>query len=197
MVRRKASFTTEMLLYIREHGCTYDNNNNIVINLAKWNHRDVIMTIPHRHFNMSDLSKQIQELVEGRAVVKKIKNRYNDLKWEAFVMELYDLVNSRLKVNLAIIEVIAYCIMIVSYDDNNYSLPKPWTQSGFGIKSKLLPMRSESALMAYEKQIESLINPVSFNHRNRMDHPLDVFLTPEEVIREHNKRGLVNPIVRS
>lgn len=43
--------------------------------------------------------------------------------------------------------------------------------------------RSLSAKMAYERQRDSIMDPVSYTLKNRIDHPFDVILNPNEVLR--------------
>lgn len=55
LLRRPASFTHEMLSYIREHGWELDSQGNYVVNLEHWDPAKVMMVVPRRNFNMSEL----------------------------------------------------------------------------------------------------------------------------------------------
>ena len=91
---------------------------------------------------------------------------------------MYELVNSKLNVNLAILEVVLYGISIISAENYDYHLPKPWTDRGIGVKETIMAYRSLSATMAFEDHRDILTNPTSFMLDNRPDHPLDLLLTP-------------------
>ena len=89
--------------------------------------------------------------------------------------------NDKLAVNLAILEVVLYAIMIVSAKQGNYSLPKPWSECGLGVKTKIFDLRSLSAAMAYEGHRKTIISPASFTETNRPDHIFDGILCPEAI----------------
>jgi len=132
--------------------------------------------LPMRHFNMSDHQGEIADMLE--ATMKDLEHRSNVINPGNMLIELHDLVNRRLSINLSILEIILYSSMIVSATEGDYSLPKPWTSSGVGVKQMLLTERSLSATMSYERHRETLINPASYVRTNRMDHVMDVMVVP-------------------
>ena len=97
------------------------------------------------------------------------------------LVRLYDLVNDKLSVNLAVLAVILYGAMIVSAEEGDYSLPKPWTSRGLGVMSMSMAYRSMAAAMAYENHRDMITSPLSYIHTNRPDHPMDGILCPSEV----------------
>lgn len=115
------------------------------------------------------------------STVKDLKKRDKIASPAAILQELYELVNSKLDVNLAILEVVLYGIMIQSAENFNYHLPKPWTERGIGVKETIMQYRSLSATMAFEDHRDVLTNPLTFLLSDRPDHPLDFFLTPDAI----------------
>jgi hypothetical protein len=108
--------------------------------------------------------------------VDMLQERDNTASASTALVELFDLVNDKLSVNLAVLEVVLYATMIVSAEDNNYTLPKPWGDSGLGVMRLTMANRSLSSAMAYENHASTIIDPTSFNITNRVDHPLDPLL---------------------
>jgi hypothetical protein len=100
---------------------------------------------------------------------------------DKMIHELFDYVNWKLNVNLSCLEIILYATTVVSAENNDYSLPKPWTTSQPSVLSMTMKGRSLSVLMAFEKQYEALADPVSFLHTNRFDHLFDGIYTPTQV----------------
>lgn len=180
--RRPASFTTKMLKYIRKQGWTVDEFQNYVVDLSAWDPKELMMTIPLRHYNMGDFSKDIASLLESRA--EQTARRDCDVSIVGYVSELYELVNSRLSVNLAVLEIVAYGTMIQSDEETNYALPKSGTKWGIGVMTRTIMRRSLSASLAFEDHRLTLTDPSGFIHTNRMDHPMDVIIDPRAVI-EH------------
>lgn len=125
-----------------------------------------------------------------------INSRNSDLTKSSFIMELFDLVNShsgasssmKLAVNLAVLEIIAYSVMVVNTDPQHtdYSLPKPWTRYGFGVYRMTITRRSLGTTMAYQEQRDVINDPVSFTYTNRIDTPMDVFLDPAAVLAQYH-----------
>ncbi len=113
--------------------------------------------------------------------VENLEKRDKTVSEIALLGELYDLVNSRLVVNLAVIETVLYGIMIVSAEDNNYHLPKIGTDRGIGVRQAIMNNRSASATMAYQGHTEFFANPLSYLIDDRPNHPLDSCLMPGEM----------------
>lgn len=113
------------------------------------------------------------------STVGQMKTRDTDISPDAFLAELYDLVNSKLVINLAVLEVVMYGIMVVSALDENYSLPKPYTDSGLGVMRLIMTRRSLSALLAYQGIKPAIIDPINYIGKNRMPHIFDDVVMPE------------------
>ena len=178
--RRLASMTYPLLRHIRAKGWgVEEDTGNYEIDMEGFDWEEPILALPLKHINMSDHSRDIAELLESS--VEKMQERDKGVSPDAMLVELYDLVNDKLTVNLAVLEVIQLGGMIVSAEKGDYSLPKPWTERGLGVMSKSMAYRSLSAAMAYEKHHEVITSPISFIHTNRPDHPMDGILCPAEV----------------
>lgn len=177
--RRLANMTYDMLEHIKRVRWEIDSNNNYAISMEGWDWSKPMLVLPLMHFNMSDHSQNIATLLESS--VDKLQER-DKLDPDALMIELFDLVNSKLSVNMAVLGVVLYGGMIVSAEKVDYSLPKPWTTAGIGIMKVTMSSRSLSAAMAYENHREVIVSPDSYVYRNRPEHPFDVVLCPNEVL---------------
>ena len=178
--RRMASMTHDLLQQIKDKGVTVDDHGNYVIAMDGFDWTKPILSLPLKHFNMSDHSKDIATLLEG--TVKQIMDRDRSVYPESMLGDLFILVNRRLAVNLAPLEVVLYTAMVVSAANFDYSLPKPWTSSGVGVMKKTMAFRSLSAAMAFQEHKDTLYSPESYVLSNRPEHVLDAILMPREVI---------------
>ncbi len=190
---RLASFTHPMLDYIKTHGWTIDVKGNYVVDLEHWDYQNAIMSLPMKHANMSDHSKELADMLES--TVTELRARDKEVNPSAFMLEFHDLVNKKLSVNFAVNEIVVYGAMIVSAEENNYGLPKPWTKEGLGVKDVTMMMRSLSAEMAHESHYQVLYNPASYIHTNRMPHPFDGLLMPFEMYQ--HRYGLAPKLERN
>lgn len=177
--RRLASMTTPLLRYIREKGWGFDEKNNFTIDMSEWDWSVPILSLPLKHFNLSDHSRDIASFLESS--VEKMQERDNTVSPDAALIELFTLINAKLSVNLAVIEVVLYAAMIVSAARDNYELPKPWTDRRLGVMKLSMLYRSLAPLMAYEGHRDAFVEPMSFTETNRTDHPMDGVLMPLEV----------------
>lgn len=175
--RRLASMTYPLLKHIREKGWNVDDKGNYVIDMDGWDYSQTILTLPMRHFNMSDHSKDIANMLESS--IDQLRERDTNVTPSAFLVELFELVNSKLDVNLAVLEVVMLGVMIVSAEEDNYSLPKPWTSQAFGVMKRTMSSRCLSSAMAFEGHKDILTDPASFNMRNRFPHLLSAVLMPQ------------------
>lgn len=182
---RNASMSYELLNYLRENGWTFDDNGNYIIDLAKWNFDHSLLQLPMRHENMSDHAKAISAIVESN--VKNRRERDTIVSADSKLVDLFNLVNEKLSVNLAVLEIVLYTAMIVSAEENDHSLPKPWTTNRLGVASSTITGRSLSAVMAFEHHKDALMSPNSFLNTNVMDHPFDFLLTPDQVVKHKQK----------
>lgn len=182
-VKRAAYLTYEMLAHAKEKGWEFTESGHYVIDLADWNHGKPILELPAKQFSMGDHSKRISEILESSVVELIARDRIASP--EGVLTDLFTHVNSRLSVNLAMLEIPFYASMIISAEDRNYGLPKPWTKRGLGVMRKIMDYRSEGARMAYERHASVILNPESFALENRPDSPFDMAFMPREVM-EHN-----------
>lgn len=175
--RRLASLTYPMLRHIRKSKWDFDAKGDYVIDMEGWDWNEPVMTLPLIHFNMSDHSKDIASMLESSK--GKMQERDKNIAPDSFLVELYNLVNDKLTVNLAVLEVVLYGAMIISAEHDDYRLPKPWTDRGLGVMDMTMDRRSLSATMAYEGHYDVFISPESYTKHNRPDHPMDCLILPE------------------
>lgn len=184
--KRLANMTHAFLKHIKEVGWGITDKGFYVIDMKGWDFKLPILSLPLRHFNMSNHQVEIAEMLE--ATVKDLTYRDNVVAPSAMLIEFHDLVNKRLPVNLAVLETIIYASMVVSAANGDYSLPKAWTDSGVGVMRLLLNNRSLAPAMAYERHKETINSTTSYTHTNRPEHCFDWIIMPSELQQEENRR---------
>ena len=177
--RRLSSFTHDMLRHIREKKWAYDENGNVIIDMDGWDYEKPLLVLPLRTFNMSDHSREIAALIES--CVEDTEKRDNFMSPASLLVDLFTLVNEKLNVNLAILEVVLYAAMIVSAEDNDYALPKPTGKQGMGVMRLTMDYRNLAPRMAYERHGEIITNPATYLLPNRFEHIFDGIIMPREV----------------
>lgn len=184
--KRLSSLTYEFLEYVKEVGWTTDANQNYIIDLSNWDYDQPILTLPFKHFNMSDHSKELAHIIERR--VQSKKKKLTQQTPEANLLELTDVVNSKLNVNVAVLEVIVLASLITDEESNNHNMPKPWHKRELGVLSAIMPNRSLGPTMGFQGHRDFLTNPSSFMNKGRSSHPMDVLVMPREVVEHLNNQ---------
>jgi hypothetical protein len=180
--KRMASMSYALLNHaIKDGKREIDEMGNYNISMKGWDWSKEILTLPLKHANMSDYSNEIAQLLESS--VENLYERDKVISPDAFLTEFFDLVNSKLDVNLKVLEVIMYGCMIRSADeeDEDYRLPKVGTDSGLGVMRATMEKRSAAPLMAFEHHHKAFTSPESYLNPKRANHPMDGLIMPFEV----------------
>ena len=185
------SFTYEFLEYVIKEGYTLDDNDNIVINLNNWTSNDGILTMPELEYNFLALANQIKSAFKYMAT---IKNGTALETPESLLQNVFHIVNTKLDVNLAILEVIVYAFTVYDVVDDeakginlnkNYGLGRNTKEQRLMRIEDIITNRSLGAGYAWERVVNNILSPKSFYGKNGISHPLDVLVTPNEVIRDY------------
>ena len=173
--------TYDMLEHIKNTGWDFDEKGNYVVSLEGWDFNKSAFTLPMRDHNMSDYAKLITGIIESSKEKHK-KRQKNQITPEQVFFELYDTLNSRLSVNAALVDVIILAAMVKSIDGKDYAIPKGDDIGEIGVTAMTIPNRSSGPAMAFEKHRDALMSTDSFNPEGRADHPMDVFICPQETV---------------
>lgn len=175
--RRFASMTHDMLRHLRKKHYTISDRGAYEIDMKEWDYSRPVLTLPLKHYNMSDHSKAIEVLLESS--VNESRDRFFERTPDDLLVEFYDLVNSKLNANLAVLEVVLYAYMITSLEDKNYHLPKGDQVGGLGVMELIMSNGSLGAKMAYEGHRKVIVDPEMYLREFVPDHPMDMILCPE------------------
>jgi len=182
---RKAVLTSEFLQHLKIHHWETDENNNFLFSFDKWDFNKPILRLPQKEYSFAKHASEISKIVESR--VKDITSRGKPDSPKATLIELFELVNSKLFVNIACLEVIVYAVMCQDVNNDNFALGRNTPTAGLGVTDPIIHGRSLSAAYAYESQTNVILDPASFFPENRNDHVMDVFIAPAEVLAAHKK----------
>ena len=182
--KRSASMSIALLEYIRRHGFTTDSRNNFVISLNDWNIEDVIFTLPDIQVSFSAHGNAIAELVESK--LENLSERATEEAPLRVLMQLFDMVTSKLDVNIAALECIVYCLQQVSVD--NFSMGRLSKTPILGIGKQLIWQRSLGTAFAFQEWSSLLIDPRTYDERRpRPSTPMDAAIDPRGYLYHHSK----------
>ena len=182
---RKAVLSHDFLKFVKKNRWTVDDVGNFVFDLSSWDFSKAVLVLPEMEYSFSDHSKQITKIIES--TMKDITDRTKPHSALSTLQELFYLVNSKLNVNLAALEIIIYAAMVGNKGAYNMGRNSP--TATLGVASKIITNRSLSTAYAYEGQDVTLSSPSSFFKLDRPSSPFDAFIAPKEVVNQINKAG--------
>jgi hypothetical protein len=175
---REGSFTAEFLEHIKEHGYELDDQDRFVIDLEGWKPGVAFIALPQIEFSYIDLAKACKE------AFKSVKSK--NVTPEAFLYSIFELVNNKLNVNLALLEVVVYAFMASDAENGNYDFGRN-TETAIPVSMRdIMRKRSVGGAYAWEYVMSTMLSPSSYYGKNAVDHPLDVLLKPNECLKCYN-----------
>jgi len=179
---KKGSFTYKFLEYIVQVGYTLDARDRYVINLNKWKSNLPILKLPQIEFSYIVLASQVKSMLKS---VKTVKGEYSIETRESLLQKIFDTVNSKLEVNIAVIEVIVYAFTVVSLKERDYRLGRFCDNPQMAGIMDVVSNRSLGSGYAYQRVPKQIADPRSFSDQKRSDHLLDTLVKPNETILDY------------
>lgn len=172
---RKSSMSYKLLEYIKRVGWSLTPRGDYIIDLKDWPREDALFVLALKHLNMIDFMKSIERTIKSTEKKKGVKT-LSDFEdpWLA-LMELYELVSSKLSVNIAHLEILTLAIMTVG--NNDYNVPLGREEGTFRPYEEIMSNRSLAPRLAYRSQHPSIYSPRSYVYTNRPSHPLDAIFS--------------------
>lgn len=176
---RKCMLSKELIIYIKDHKWGLDNTGGFVFDLVDWDYENDLLVYPKKEYSFSDHSKQVAKIIETG--INDIIKRDDPESPVYTLKELFKLVNSKLNVNISLLEVIIYAVT-TPREPNNLDLSRNYEETVLGVSDKVIKGRSLSNLYAYQNQSNVIVTPEAFDSDNRPDSVYDIFMTPREVL---------------
>ncbi len=169
------------IAYLINYGYTLDDYERIVVDMKDWDKQYPVLYTPEMEFNFLELSKEIKSMF-------KYMQEPEDM--DAMVQKLFDTANSKLNINIALLEVIVYAFSCADVDNRDFRLGRgSSTAKACKIEDNIVN-RSLGAAYGWERVVHIILNPYSYYGMNAIDHPLDVYIDPAATVKAY-KDGYV------
>lgn len=176
--------TYSFLNYVLKTGYVLDDFDRYVINMNDWDYTNPLIVMPEFEYNFLNLAKNIKSLLRN---IKVIKGEGSTETPESLLQQLFDLVNFKLDVNIAMLEIVVYAMTVSSIKQNDYNLGRNSNDRQMMKSLELITNRSLGAGYAWQDVVNNILSPKSYYGQNGIDHPLDVMIKPNEVISNFYK----------
>lgn len=175
---RTSSLSREMLGYLRTHSWLLTNEGDVEIDLSKWDIDLPLFSTPRRQENMLDYMATIEKFLKAvkRGGTAKSLKDFDTV--DDALRGFYELVSSRLFVNIVHQEILVKVCQVRSSRDRDYRVPLLGNKLEFGKFDFNIFNRSEGPSMGYQNQKQQWNNPATYLVNKRPPHPLDTILLP-------------------
>lgn len=175
---RYGVFTSKMLMYIVEAGFEIDERGNYVIDMSRWRSKSSFLDVPEIEYSFEVFASELREIFTD----KKLNSNSTQITPEGFLMTLFDKVNSRLSINVSLLEIIAYAFSVYDRENSNFDLSRNSPTPGVANLNTVISKRSAGAIYAHGGIASKVIMPSIFSGKNTPDHILDVLVKPTETL---------------
>jgi len=188
---RWARLSLYMLSHIMKYGYEVFDEDYYIIDLSNFNPKSPILKYDEVEFDYSALGKEFKKLLKTRKYkyvkvgnTKKIRSEFTV---DVLVQRMFDLVNKKLGINIALLEVIAYAFTAQNLSELNYDLGRnAATHDVIGFK-EAINFRSIGGSYGWDDLLRKVLDPMSYLEDNKPDHPMDVRFAPREVVDKYLK----------
>jgi len=181
---KPSMLSREMLYYLKTQGYKTNADNCFVCSLENWDYSQPAFVMPNKEESYVELAAAVESLV--RSSKKMVQKRIIKDAPAMLLRELFDLVNSKMRINILSFEIVVYALMVES--DQSYAMGRNVENPVLGIAEPLTKYRSLGQALAYEKQNDTLTDPLNFIQGSRPDSPMDVFLAPREAVAHYQAK---------
>lgn len=172
-----------LLHYVSQKGWEIDAENNFVIDMSDWDYDEPILVLPNREESFVDLADEVKEMILSSQ--KLYKKRIEENAPKVLLQELFDVINSKLRINILSFETLVYGLMVASGTD--YSMGRNSENPALGIVNTLILHRSLGAAFAFQDHDQAIFDPMYLYQGTRPDSPMDSFICPKEVVEAYQQ----------
>ena len=181
---RRAFFSIEMLSHIMMNGYETVDEEFYVVDINDFDNKKPIFMYEKVEFDFAALIKEFKSLLKTRKY-KKLEDRYkSEYAPHVLVQKLFELINNKLNVNIALLEVMTYAFTVQDLTNRNFDLGRNTKNKDVVGFREVIDYRSAGASYNWDDLQNKVLNPVLHIEENKCSHPMDVFFCPNEAIAD-------------
>lgn len=169
-------FTKEAIRYIMENEYELDSYDRIIIDLENWNTKDPMFYTPEIEFSYLDLANEIKSM---------FKAMKDDETPESLLQKFFDTVNTRLSINLSLLEVVIYGFTVYDFEKGDFRLARQSPNPAVRRLDNIIVNRSLGVSYGWERLLNIIFNPKVYYGKNNTGTPMDIIIKPNEVINNY------------
>lgn len=180
---RKSYLTNKFLKYIVSSGFRTQDDGKYYIDLDTWDASKPVFELPRQHLNMKDFAAEVVVFIqssrsgESNRHLGQLPQLGHYLNPTEALMDLADLVNSKVKVHLSHLSVVVLSMAVARDQTRNYHTPALGVPTKFAKFGDVMNNRSLGALFAYQGSGTQLNTSITqYLSRDRPHHLYDPIL---------------------
>lgn len=177
--QRAASFTREMLAYLKRKGYTLREDRSMVIDLSDWDVNKPVWIFPRQNSNTMDFLRDVKSIFKSSGRNKRVGPSSQLADLGLVLNDFYDYVKKKFSISVVHLTISLRTTMVVDRANNDMRLPAHNQPREFATYTDIIQGRSLSAVAPYQEQAAVFYDPRSYVIKDRTPHPFDVVLHPE------------------
>lgn len=178
-IGRKSNLSREFIEYVLNNKDMITMVRNAVkINLAKWESKYPIFSIPYKITGTKDFMKKFESTIRT-GMIKHNIDAQNPAGISDMMRLCYQIVKECVEIPVSHLGVMIAAMLVRNKSKLDYRLPLPNGTREFDTMGNIYGFRSVAQTMAYERRLMYLRSPLMLLPSVRTNHPFDTIYFPE------------------
>ena len=168
-LRQKSTFgvlTKEFLGYMQNRW-TLDHLDRVIVDLDEWDKTQPIVFSPEIEYSFLDLAIKVKSMFDKMEP---------DETPDGFLQKLFDVINSKLSVNLSLLSAMSYGFTIRNPETDDYRLGRHSDKVSIRSLDTIINNRSLGAGYGWENLSRNIFLPTAFYGKNNVGLPMDIII---------------------
>jgi len=183
----KVFLSVPTISHIIKHGYETPDEEHYVFNIDEFNNRQPMFTFDKAEYNLASLSKEFKASIKSHKY-KMVNNEIrSEVTPDVLVAEVFDLLNSKLSINIALVEMLIYCFTAKDITNQNYDLGRGARVRNVATFKQNIDFRTLGSGLDWNDTRSKVADPMSFTTVGKTSSLMDVFIKATEVVKEYSQ----------
>jgi len=186
---RRAVFSIDMLSHIIKNGYSTLDEEYYMVDINNFDNKRPVFIYEKVEFDFAALIKEFKSMLKTRKY-KNVNGRYkSEFGPHVLVQNLFELINNKLNVNIALLEVLTYAFTVQDLTNRNFDLGRNAKSRDVVAFREVIDYRSVGASFNWDNLLGKTLSPVTHVKENKCSTPMDVFFCPNEAIEDYKSKN--------
>jgi len=183
----KVFLSVPTISHIIKHGYETPDEEHYVFCIDEFNNKQPMFTFDKAEYNLASLSKEFKASVKSHKYKMVNGEIRSEVTPDVLVAEVFDLLNSKLSINIALVEMLIYCFTAKDITNQNYDLGRGAKVRNVNSFSMNINYRSIGAAYNWDNLRGKVADPMLFVTTNKTSCLMDTFILPTETVKEFSQ----------